>query len=121
MKSETLLNIMNEIDDGLLLRCEQETIRHGAFRKNVRILLPYVASFLLVIVAAVWILRPGKAYVDGTTSGITTLPIVSTTTAPIHVNPALPTAASWAVESYEQLREFWSGIGKGEDELKNYQ
>lgn len=122
MKSENLFNIMNEIDDGLLLRCEQETIRHGAFRKSMRKVLPLAASFAVVIVAATWLLRPATVYVDSTTSGTTALPIVSTTTAPIHVNPDLPTAASWAVESYEQLAELWSGIGKGDnEETQDYQ
>ena len=121
MKSETLINIMNEIDDGLLLRCEQETIQHGTFRKTMRKVIPLAASFLLVIVAAAWILHPGKVYVDGTTSGTTARPTVSST-APIHVNPDLPTAASWAVESYEQLAELWSSMGKGDnEETQNYQ
>lgn len=111
MKSETLLNIMNEIDDGLLLRCEQETIRHGAFRKNARKVLPLAASFAVVIVAAAWILRPGKVYVDGTTSGTTARPTVSsTTTAPIHNDPNKPPTMSWALNSYEEMAQFIANI-----------
>ncbi|MBO5778035.1 MAG: hypothetical protein J6R82_00545 [Clostridia bacterium] len=111
MKSETLLNLMNEIDDGLLLRCEQETIRHSAFRKSMRKVLPLAASFLLVLVVAAWIFRPATVYVDGTTSGTTARPNVSsTTTAPIHTDPNKTPSMSWALNSYEELAEFIANI-----------
>ena len=111
MKSETLLNLMNEIDDGLLLRCEQETIRHSAFRKSMRTLLPLAASFFLVIVVAAWIFRPATVYVDSTTSGTTARPTISsTTTAPIHNDPDKPPAMSWALNSYEEMAQFIANI-----------
>lgn len=116
MKSETLLNIMNEIDDGLLLRCEKETIRHRAFRKSMRKVLPLAASFAIVIAATVILFRPIEPKVDHTTPFTTTRPPVTTathvttTTAPVTTDPNKPPTMSWALNSYEELAQFIATI-----------